>query len=325
MFASQKLLAWKTGYSERQIRRILESLEEQGLIVPESGGVGRGMIRSYRIELSAARKKEPMPENRTNCPQKQNGKAVKMSGGKEDRMSGYHEEKADKMSYGKADISTPISGQTGTEKRTFPTEKADISDTGPYKERARLTVENHVNPIEPAESAHARKGTAAEPTKHDDAFARIEALTKLVLGKYTTAGQIDQRTEKRVIQEVGSLNQQAATVDELDAFFAQRNRLPSLNYLAQDFTTWRANQARTLIGTAPLRSVPPQQAAAVKVGDTGRGSEEEQAPDAEILALADLTERENPDPSKRDPWMRELIAAANEIRSKSGQNVRVAV
>ena len=315
MFASQKLLAWKTGYSERQIRRILESLEEQGLIVPESGGVGRGMIRSYRIELAAAKKKEPMPENRTNCPQNKKGKPVKMSGSIEDKMSAYQEEKEDILSAEKADISEPISGHFDVEKRTFPTEKADISDTGPYKERARLTVENHVNPIEPEESAHARETAAGEETQ-DEAFARIDALTKTVFRHYVTNGHIDQRFEKRVTQEVGTLNQQGATVESLEAFLAQRNRLPTLNFLAQDYATWKANQTRQ--ASAPNGTPAAKQKAAVLVGmnpPAAAAALEERVPDAQILqAGADMLE-DYPDEATRPEWAQRVIDEAAQIKA----------
>ena len=52
------LLAWKTGYTSRQVRRILATLQTKGLIVVEEPGGGRRTTR-YRLELLGAPKKVP--------------------------------------------------------------------------------------------------------------------------------------------------------------------------------------------------------------------------------------------------------------------------
>jgi hypothetical protein len=44
------LLAWKTGYTTRQVRRILAVLQEKGIIVVEKPGGGRRTTR-YRLAL----------------------------------------------------------------------------------------------------------------------------------------------------------------------------------------------------------------------------------------------------------------------------------
>ena len=57
------LLAWKTGYTTRQVRRILATLQEKGLIVVEEEGGGRKTTH-YRLELSrAARKDSRRPQH----------------------------------------------------------------------------------------------------------------------------------------------------------------------------------------------------------------------------------------------------------------------
>jgi len=53
-------LAWKTGYSERQIRRILASLEAKGLIEPQGEKIGgRGHATEYHLHLEKGAKKSP--------------------------------------------------------------------------------------------------------------------------------------------------------------------------------------------------------------------------------------------------------------------------
>jgi len=53
-------LAWKTGYSERNIQRILRELEEAGLIVAEERLLGgKGCAVGYRLELGKGVKKSP--------------------------------------------------------------------------------------------------------------------------------------------------------------------------------------------------------------------------------------------------------------------------
>ena len=59
-YPSVPYLAWKTGYSESQVRRIMKQLRESGLIVPvanENGG--RGNPVEYVIHLEKGSKKPP--------------------------------------------------------------------------------------------------------------------------------------------------------------------------------------------------------------------------------------------------------------------------
>jgi len=65
VFPSQGFIAMRTGYSTRQIRRILRELEDLGLIEPVAHGKGgRGMATEYHLHLDA----------------NTNEKAVKLSG-----------------------------------------------------------------------------------------------------------------------------------------------------------------------------------------------------------------------------------------------------
>ena len=59
-YPSVPYLAWKTGYSDSQVRRIMKQLRESGLIVPvanENGG--RGNPVEYVIYLEKGSKKPP--------------------------------------------------------------------------------------------------------------------------------------------------------------------------------------------------------------------------------------------------------------------------
>lgn len=51
------LVAWKTDYEERTVRRIMDELEDLGLIVPLSRRLGK--VTEYRINLEAAAWKSP--------------------------------------------------------------------------------------------------------------------------------------------------------------------------------------------------------------------------------------------------------------------------
>lgn len=50
-FPGVRLLAWKTGYEERQVRRILKRLEARGALVPQNRGRA-GTVTTYAIDLS---------------------------------------------------------------------------------------------------------------------------------------------------------------------------------------------------------------------------------------------------------------------------------
>lgn len=126
VFPGLELLAYKTGYSERQLRRVLSSLEERGVIIPVSGGVGRGHRQQYSIDLSKAPKKD---EKRTKSPVIPKEKSGHFVNAKADILSTQEDVKAD--------ILSNKSGHPVTEKRTFPTIKADISGFT-YKEEPSI-------------------------------------------------------------------------------------------------------------------------------------------------------------------------------------------
>ena len=72
-YPSNAYLAWKTGYSDRQVRRVLRTLESIGIITRvahEEGG--RGLATEYRLNLEKGDKKSPFmaDKRRTSTTQK---------------------------------------------------------------------------------------------------------------------------------------------------------------------------------------------------------------------------------------------------------------
>lgn len=102
---SVELLAWKTGYEERQVRRILRTLEKDGLLVVEKAGGGRNKTTEYRIDIAKGVKKSPFRKEDIITPNSQ-------IGGHFDRVNGHNE-----------DILTGNQAETGT----FATQNGDIA------------------------------------------------------------------------------------------------------------------------------------------------------------------------------------------------------
>lgn len=76
------LLAWRTGYTTRQVRRILAILQEKGLIIVEEEGGGRRTTR-YRLDLARADRKDLRPAYARSTL----AEAVQVSEPREDKMS----------------------------------------------------------------------------------------------------------------------------------------------------------------------------------------------------------------------------------------------
>jgi hypothetical protein len=146
-------LAWKTGYSERQVMRILEDLEAQRLINPVGGkSRGRGHKQEYWMNVSAVSKKPPFRET----------KRDKMSGfrsaRKGDKMSGFR--KGDNLS--KGDISDD-------ENVTFCALKGDISRR--RIDSTRISTNHQLEPYVPnhKESTSLEIGTLSQNPAHANA------------------------------------------------------------------------------------------------------------------------------------------------------------
>lgn len=96
MRASQGFIAWKTGYSSRNVSRIIQEMQTEGLLILTDESIGQE--NEYRFNLSAARLK-PLFHGRE--PKKARTTHDKMSGVRRtthDKMSGVGESTPDKMS-----------------------------------------------------------------------------------------------------------------------------------------------------------------------------------------------------------------------------------
>lgn len=257
IYPGQPLIAWKTGYDERQVRRILHSLESRGIIVPvNQGGVGRGVKQEYRLDLSKAKRKEPLnPERRTKCPGSNNGKGgqnVRQVGQRKmDKMSGQTTQIAGQnvppATGNKADISDTLGGHFSHFRRTFSTDKADISDTqnGTFangnESLAGLTMYNHVEPsIETCSSS-----PPAENSKVNHDLDKIEALEQIITSTYQLK-VIQGNLYTSLIKDVAALNVDETSLAELKEFFEACDRLPSIGFIAPELHRWRVNKQRAI-------------------------------------------------------------------------------
>lgn len=120
---SQPHLAKKARLNERQVRRVIDSLVEDGYVAVIDKGIGRGKRPHYRLFLHPV-------------------KADKMSGINSDKMS---DKKAD-ISCIKSDISDKKADILSQENRTFPTVKADISDANYSHARSESPIEPSKEP-----------------------------------------------------------------------------------------------------------------------------------------------------------------------------------
>lgn len=66
VFPSMGLIAWKTGYSERQVRRIVKMLVDDGILVERVKA--KGAVTRYSINLSAGKQKPPRKKSGQNDP-----------------------------------------------------------------------------------------------------------------------------------------------------------------------------------------------------------------------------------------------------------------
>src|SRR5690348_4316202 len=57
VFPSMGLVAWKTGYEERQVRRVVAKLLESGLLIEQESPIGKS--RTFSINVAAGVNKQP--------------------------------------------------------------------------------------------------------------------------------------------------------------------------------------------------------------------------------------------------------------------------
>lgn len=139
---SQPHLAKRARLNERQVRRVIDGLANDGYMVVVEKGVGRSKRPHYRLF--------PQPI-------------------KSDILS---DAKADILSQGKSDISDTKADISAQENRTFLTEKSDISDVIPSRERSEPPIEPTTEPPMESSSSNARASEvegAAQEDEEDEA------------------------------------------------------------------------------------------------------------------------------------------------------------
>lgn len=143
------LIAWKMEITERQVRRIIRELEEDGFLVRMSDGLGgRKRTTEYRIDFDRLPIRPPYRSQKADIA-----------------MSGYKHEKADiaMSGYQNPDIS---------ETRTFSTRNPDIFDRNPD---IAMSAEPY-NHIEPRDTALARAASDVPPAADFEAENDEEVL-----------------------------------------------------------------------------------------------------------------------------------------------------
>lgn len=91
--APAPFIAWKTGYSERNVYRIIQDLIAAGILVITGSSLGEA--NEYRFDFSRAAYK---PSYRGKKPKRRPATPDKMTGGTPDKMSGGKRPTPDKMS-----------------------------------------------------------------------------------------------------------------------------------------------------------------------------------------------------------------------------------
>jgi len=165
---SIELIAWKSQYNERQVRRIIRDLEAAGILARQNDGTGgRAKATEYRIVFEKLPVRAPFERTKADTAK-----------------SGYSAEKAD----------TTMSGYQNPdilETWTFPTqnpdilnEYPDISDINPDIAMSPEPIEPK-EPIEPLVETRAKKpATKSKLTPPPDEFQPDESLYKWAYESY---------------------------------------------------------------------------------------------------------------------------------------------
>lgn len=121
IYPSVPLIAWKTGYSARQVQRILGSLVEIGVLLVEAEGGGRGRSTHYCFVPDGTGTKPPYhPDDG-----RKNGDRRSAIIGNHDTVTPYHQRNGDMAAQNHDKVSPigPIIGDTVT---PFPKRNHDI-------------------------------------------------------------------------------------------------------------------------------------------------------------------------------------------------------
>jgi hypothetical protein len=85
--------------------------------------------------------------------------------------------------------------------------------------------------------------TEAHAREDDPRLARIESIEQLIRTQYCFRA-IDSLTDGQIKTQTGLLNSTGESLDTLAQFFAERQKLPGLNFVANEFQRWLVNSQR---------------------------------------------------------------------------------
>jgi len=156
LFPPQRLVAWKTGYSERQVRRILHGLIEQGaLMVLSKGGQTKGgtyRTTEYRLRLDMLNRKDEYMADDT---------PAIVSGSRADILSGDTPDKSGQHT-----------GQIGSTHRTNRVNTPDIATAD------QPSVEPSVEPSVQPSVPRARARQRINPVAFEEFWANFPTARK---------------------------------------------------------------------------------------------------------------------------------------------------
>lgn len=198
-------LAWKTGYSERQVQNILRSLEAKGLIVPVAYAQGgRGKSTEYKMCLENGVKKPPFD------PDKRVQSATVQKGAKSKRVQSARERVKNSVQKGEIAIAPQPSRNT-----IEPSKESDTNVSG-------------ADAPPPAPSSKSKAPTS-EPTRTPKTKNKSAPAADAALADCAPAPAIDPRRRWFGLVVRAVLGVEDAT-DKSAALFvkAQRGRINTL-------------------------------------------------------------------------------------------------
>lgn len=245
------LVAWKTGYSERQVQRIMADLEADGLLIKVQTRAGLPTV--YRIDLQKGVQKQPYKARKTH-----------------DKMSGVQSVTPDKMTY------VNMSPTTFHAESADPT--PDIASANltsiPLKDEPSLKDQKEENAREssplPAGLSHAIERAAQDvyqPIDNDTAaqmqgdvlMRRYEATCKQ-LGAPQTLNRRDTRLRRIAAQYYRDTYTPDEVQAAVEAGYADGKLIP-FQFLGEKMGALRIPKPALVKGARPVQAAPAQKAA----------------------------------------------------------------
>jgi Helix-turn-helix domain len=276
------LLCAKTGLSERTIGKKIEKFIEQGILVPVRLKTGPGTLREFslvtdqlpRHELfikrdlkklerastvqrpktveRASTVKRPKPiTSRSGAGQPTVEPASTVGQSKTvEAASAVHDKTVEAASTEQSKLIRPLlSERSNLTTLTVEPGAATVEpgDNSHDKERARV-LNRHEPSIEPSEREEA-----------SPALAAIDNLASSLCKLYKIPDTAGWRIRDKWQSLAMELHGLGATPDEVESFYASRQKKPGPEFFAGDFVGWRASQDSASVG---VRSAQRQQASA---------------------------------------------------------------